>query len=54
MTIYMQMKDGIINEKEVQIDKLKKELHTHNFNKVENEKTFEIKKLLEIIEKITE
>ncbi len=48
------MKDGIINEKDHEIDRLKKELYTFQYGKTEQAKTFEIKKLLEIIDKITE
>lgn len=48
------MKDGIINEKEGEIDRLRKELYTLQYGKTEQAKTFEIKKLLEIIDKITE
>jgi hypothetical protein len=50
----MQMKDGIINEKEMEIDRLRKELYTTQHGKPDQAKTFEIKKLLEIIDKITE
>lgn len=48
------MKDGIINEKEHEIDRLKKELFAFKYPQTEQSKTFEIKKLLEIIDKITE
>jgi len=47
----MQLKDGIINEKDRELDRLKKELH---HQRPEVDKTFEIKKLLEIIDKMTE
>ena len=50
----MQMKDGVINEKEGEIDRLRKELYTVQYGKTEQAKTFEIKKLLEIIDKVTE
>jgi len=40
------MKDGIINEKDHEIDRLKKELLALQYVKPESEKTFEIKKLL--------
>jgi hypothetical protein len=48
------MKDGIINEKDHEIDRLKKELYSFQYGKTEQAKAFEIKKLLEIIDKITE
>jgi hypothetical protein len=34
------MKDGIINEKENEIDRLKKELYTFQYGKTEQAKTF--------------
>lgn len=48
----MQLKDGIINEKERELDRLRREVHSHN--RAEPDKSFEIKKLLEVIDKITE
>ena len=48
------MKDGIINEKEGEIDRLRKEVHGHGQQYRPEDKTFEMKKLLEIIYKITE
>jgi hypothetical protein len=48
------MKDGIINEKDAEIDRLRKELYTVQYGKTEQAKTFEIKKLLEIIDRMTE
>lgn len=47
------MKDSIIIEKDHEIDRLRKELHAVSIPRPE-EKTFEIKKLLEIIDKLNE
>ena len=48
----MQLKDGFINEKERELDRLRMEVHTHN--RAEPDKSFEIKKLLLVIDKKTE
>lgn len=50
----MKMKDGIINEKEVEIHRLRKELHGQGEGQRDSEKAFEIKKLLEVINKMGE
>jgi hypothetical protein len=50
----MKMKDGIINEKETEIDRLRKELHSRAEEQNGGDKTFEIKKLLEVINKMSE
>jgi hypothetical protein len=40
MYALIEIKDGIINEKESEIDRLRRELHAHSFSKVEGEKMF--------------
>ena len=45
----IKMKDSIIIEKDEEIDRLKKELYSHKESKNDSDKTFEIKKLLDVI-----
>jgi hypothetical protein len=40
------MKDAIINEKEHEVDRLKKELYCLQYAKPETDSSFEVKKLL--------